>query len=160
MNMNDALADNHFALQIGRNQDNSGCGSAGSFEKLSFRLTITPHIYLETPLIYDPGKWYFVAGTYYGDKFRIYVYHELVKESESIPGIIFWGNGTMWINNHCYSGTYSPGRIGGISDEIRLYNLALTFERLSEDPDPPILEITQPSWKNHQIGRASWRERV
>jgi hypothetical protein len=123
--LDDSNSADHCALQVYRNADDNGCGSADTLSAIGFKLIFTKSASLQTPCKYYPDNWMHVVGTYDGDTFRMYVNDTISAESISIPGLKISGNAPMWINNQYFLGNNTRGRMGGAIDELRLYNRAL-----------------------------------
>jgi len=74
---------------------------------------------------YQPEQWYYVAGTYDGDRCRLYVNGLLQDESPSAPGLVVVTTDPLFLNNDTYQGgTASNGLITGIIEEVRISNVA------------------------------------
>ncbi|MBK6283953.1 MAG: VCBS repeat-containing protein [Draconibacterium sp.] len=122
----DPNANNFFSFGVLRNEE-PNCGAASSLDSIGFRLIFSNSVYLDTKKSYKPNVWYHVVGTYDGKNLRIYVDNQPAAESPEITGIQLIGNSRLLINKH---EIYSNGRMGGLIDELRLYNRALNLSEI------------------------------
>lgn len=74
---------------------------------------------------YDPGEWYYLAGTYDGDRCRLYVNGQLSDATASAPGLVVSTTDPLFLDNDTYGGGIANnGLINGIIDEVRISNVA------------------------------------
>jgi hypothetical protein len=117
----DPNASNFFGLWVYRNEDPE-CGSATSLDSIGFRFYFSNSVAVFTKKSYNPNSWYHVVATYNGNRLRIFVDNKLITENNEHSGLKLLGQSRFLINKHEY---YSNGRMGGLIDEVRLYNRAL-----------------------------------
>ncbi len=72
------------------------------------------------------NQWYHIAGTYDGDRLRIYQNGILKSTSPSYPGTLDVGTEKLGIGCNFLGGE----NFGGYIDEVRIYNRALSAEEI------------------------------
>ena len=88
--------------------------------------------YLSTANSYDVNQWYHVVGTYDGKEMKIYVNGKLENSTDdqsgeiNYPDRIFFTIGAYKDNNEDFSHK-------GISDEVRIYNRALSEKEIANN---------------------------
>jgi concanavalin A-like lectin/glucanase superfamily protein/beta-propeller repeat-containing protein len=87
----------------------------------------------ESTVHHPPNQWYYVVGTYDGDKARVYVNGVLEAVGNSSPGIVVTTTDPLFINNHTFFSqtASSNGMIGGIFDEVRISNTARSASEIA-----------------------------
>lgn len=110
------MVNNHFSHRLEIN-----------YRKPSFQLNLDDAwaqnwLYSSTKL--DPGRWYHIAGTYDGSYRRIYI-DGILDSEEAITGKISEGN-DYFLNTDS---------AGGIVDEIKIWNRALSLSEIQEIMD-------------------------
>jgi hypothetical protein len=87
----------------------------------------------ESLVQHPPDHWYYIVGTYDGDRARVYVNGVLEAVGDSSPGIVVNTTDPLFINNHTFFNRteQSSGRIGGIFDEVRISNIARSANEIA-----------------------------
>jgi Concanavalin A-like lectin/glucanases superfamily len=80
----------------------------------------------ESSIHHPPNQWYYIVGTYDGQRARVYVNGVLEQVGVYSPGIVVNTSDLLYFNNHTFFSqtASSNGRIGGVFDEIRISNIA------------------------------------
>ena len=84
--------------------------------------------------LYRPGQWYYIAGTYDGQRCRLYINGVLEAQDPPVFRLPVRGRSVtsqrpLFMNNNEYQGTSkSNGLITGIIDEVRISDVARTEE--------------------------------
>jgi hypothetical protein len=86
-----------------------------------------------------PAKWVHLAATYDGQNQRLYVDGTLVA-TKAQTGLILASNGALRIGGNSIWGQFFQGKI----DEIRIYNKALTIDKIQKDMSTSILVSNPP----------------
>jgi uncharacterized protein YjdB len=138
-------AGNHFTLDVYRNE-NPNCGEAPSLDSVGFILEYSNNVRITTRRSFSPNQWYHVVGVYDDNRLKLYVNNILVAESQLISGVFSAGRDRLFINSFLET-SGGNGRMGGMIDELRLYDRALNtseIESLYNDPaNRPVLDGPQ-----------------
>ena len=80
-----------------------------------------------------PNQWYYIVGTYDGQKTRVYVNGVLEQVGNTAPGLVVDTTAPLYLDNHTFFGqtASSNGRIGGVFDEIRISNIARSASEIA-----------------------------
>jgi Concanavalin A-like lectin/glucanases superfamily len=80
-----------------------------------------------------PNQWYYIVGTYDGQKARVYVNGVLEQVGNTLPGLVVNTIDPLYFDNHTFFGqtASSNGRIGGVFDEIRISNIARSASEIA-----------------------------
>ncbi|HVT58729.1 MAG TPA: LamG-like jellyroll fold domain-containing protein [Thermoanaerobaculia bacterium] len=80
-----------------------------------------------------PNQWYYIVGTYDGQKARVYVNGVLEQVGNLSPGMVVNTTDPLYFDNHTFFShtASSNGRIGGVFDEIRISDIARSASEIA-----------------------------
>lgn len=142
---------NHYELSIHRNDPTT---SATSFTSFTIGMSFANNgvgSAVDSVITHRPGEWYYVVGTYDGERSRIYVNGVLEAVRGGMPGAVVTTTDPLYINNHTFFNrtASSQGRMGGIIDAVRISSVARTADEIAD-----VFAKSGPFWTPTPTGSA------